>query len=88
MVAAVFPMNGFFNGCGHTKFTMANGLLATLIVRAPLAYILGIVLGTGLFGIGFAAPLASLFSIILGVWYFAANKWQKPKLEPTVSKGM
>lgn len=81
MVAAVFPMNGFFNGCGHTKFTMINGLLATLLVRAPLAYILGITLGTGLFGIGFAAPLASLFSIILGIWYYAANKWKKAKLD-------
>ena len=70
LVAAVFPLNGFFNGCGRTRFTMINGLLTTLAVRAPLAYLLGASLSAGLFGIGFAAPLASLFQILIGIWYF------------------
>ena len=71
LVAAVFPLNGFFNGCGRTRFTMINGLLATLAVRAPLAYLLG---ASGLFGIGFAAPLASLFQILIGLGYYISKK--------------
>jgi putative MATE family efflux protein len=71
MVAVVFPLNGFFNGCGRTRFTMLNGLLATIVVRAPLAFLFG---GIGLFAIGFAAPLASLFQILLGVGYYFGKK--------------
>ncbi|HAL74776.1 MAG TPA: MATE family efflux transporter [Clostridiales bacterium] len=71
LVAAVFPMNGFFNGCGRTRFTMINGLLATVAVRVPLAYLLG---ASGLFGIGFAAPLASLFQILIGLGYYIRKK--------------
>lgn len=75
MVSFVFCMDGFFNGCGHSKFSMINGLLSTLLIRVPLAYLLSKFFG--LSGVGAAAPLASVFSIILGVWYIRKNKWRK-----------
>jgi Na+-driven multidrug efflux pump len=76
LVAVVFPLNGFFNGCGRTKFTMANGLISTILGRGPAAYLLGITFSTGLFGIGFAAPFASLLQAALGIVYFISNKWK------------
>ena len=58
LVAFVFCMNGFFNGCGRTVFSMANGLFSTLMVRVPLAYFLSRYIPGSLSGIGLAAPLA------------------------------
>jgi Na+-driven multidrug efflux pump len=80
MVSFVFCMDGFFNGCGHSNFAMANGLLSTFLVRVPLAYILSKVAGQGLFGVGLAAPLASSLSIILGGWYILSNRWKKSRI--------
>lgn len=76
LIAAVFPLNGFFNGCGRTRFNMINGLLATLVVRAPMAYLLGIVWDTDLFGIGFAAPMASMLQLIIGLGFVVSRKWR------------
>jgi putative MATE family efflux protein len=78
MVSFVFCMDGFFNGCGHTNFSMANGLLSTLLVRVPLAFMLSKLFG--LYGVGFAAPIASVFSIMWGLWYIKTNRWRKVKI--------
>lgn len=77
MVSFIFCMNGFFNGCGKTTFSMANGLISTLLVRVPLAYIFSVSLSSSLFGVGLAAPLASLLSIILAVIYLQTGRWKK-----------
>lgn len=77
MVSFVFCMNGFFNGCGSTVFSMANGLLSTFLVRIPLVFLLANLLPSGLFGIGLAAPLASLLSILVGVWYLKSGRWKQ-----------
>lgn len=77
MVAFVFCMNGFFNGCGCTVFSMANGLLSTFFVRIPLVFLLGNLISPGLFGIALAAPLASFLSILLGFWYLKTNRWNR-----------
>jgi putative MATE family efflux protein len=76
LVAFVFCMNGFFNGCGRTGFSLFNGLLSTLFLRIPLAFILGGALATKLFGIGLAAPLASASSIIVGLIYLGTGRWK------------
>lgn len=80
MVAFVFCMNGFFNGCGHTSYTMANGLVATILVRVPLAFLLSRLIPESLFGIGLAAPSASFVSIVWGIFYLRSNKWRQAKL--------
>jgi putative MATE family efflux protein len=76
MVSFVFCMNGFFNGCGSTMFSMINGLLSTFLVRIPLVFLLGNLLTSSLFGIGLAAPLASLLSIIVGLCYLKSARWK------------
>jgi putative efflux protein, MATE family len=81
MVAFVFCINGFINGCGHTNFSMLNGILSTILVRVPLAYLLSRVLPSGLFGVGLAAPIATLFSILLGAWYIRTGKWKKSAIK-------
>lgn len=80
MVAFAFCMNGFFNGCGSTTFTMINGLSAALIVRVPLAFFLSRIIPDSLFGIGLAAPAASVFSIILGAIYLRTGRWKNQNI--------
>ena len=49
LVCFVFCMNGFFNGCGHTTFTMANNIFCAFAVRVPATWVLS--------GIGRREPL-------------------------------
>lgn len=78
-VAFYFCMNGFFNGCGSTGFTMINGILATFLARIPLAFFLTNFLPTewSLYGIGLAAPIATVLSIIMCLWYLKAGRWKR-----------
>jgi putative MATE family efflux protein len=77
LVAFVFCLNGFFNGCGKTGFSLLNGLLSTFLLRIPLALILGSVISPRLFGIGLAAPFASAASVVVGLVYFASGRWKR-----------
>ncbi|PWL62274.1 MAG: MATE family efflux transporter [Oscillospiraceae bacterium] len=81
LVAFVFCMNGFFNGCGRTVFSMANGLFSTLMVRVPLAYFLSRYIPGSLSGIGLAAPLASSTSLIFGLIYLKMGRWKQFQVE-------
>lgn len=81
LVSIKFNLNGFLNGCGSTTFTMINGIASSLLVRIPVAYILSIYLSKGLIGLGVAAPIASIISIIASTIYIRMGKWKKHKLE-------
>lgn len=70
LVCFVFCMNAFFSGGGHPLFPLVHSLLATFLVRVPLSYFLSRVQGTSLFTIGFAAPAATLLSLVLCQWYY------------------
>lgn len=80
LVCFVFCLNGFFNGCGHTRFSMVNNLMAAFLVRVPATWLLSRMPGADLFSIGFATPLSSLLSITIGIIYLRSGKWRKLKL--------
>lgn len=77
LVGFCFCLNGFFNGCGKTAFSMINGIAASLLVRVPFAYFLTRNAYTSLSGIGFSAPAATLVSVAVSFWYLkrAARTW-------------
>ena len=77
MVCFMFCLNGFFNGCGRTVFSMANNLSSTFLIRVPIAFLVSRVASESLFAIGFAAPLASLVSIIVAFVYLRTGRWQR-----------
>jgi len=77
IVPFVFCSNAFFNGCGHTAFSMANNLLASLLIRVPLAFIITGVFGSTLFNLGVAAPCASICSVIAALIYLKLGYWKK-----------
>ena len=77
LVCFVFCMNGFFNGCGRTAFTMANNIFSAFALRVPATWILSSIPGAGLFSVGFAAPIASLQGIAVSYWYLKSGRWKK-----------
>lgn len=75
VTAVLFSMIGYFNGHDRTVWVMAQGLMQTLLVRLPLAYYMSIQPDASLTKIGFAAPTATTFGIILNViFYLYYNK--------------
>ncbi|HLR21516.1 MAG TPA: MATE family efflux transporter [Tissierellaceae bacterium] len=76
LVAFKFNLNGFLNGCGCTKFAMINGIASSVLVRIPLAYLLAIYISKGMVGLGMAAPLASIISIIGSLIYIRKERWR------------
>lgn len=70
VTAVLFSMVGYFNGHDRTVWVMAQGLTQTLLVRLPLAYYMSIQPDASLMKIGFAAPTATIFGILLNVGYY------------------
>ena len=78
VTAVLFSMVGYFNGNNKTLWVMAQGLIQTLLVRLPLAYFMSIQPNASLTNIGFAAPVATIFGIVLNIGFFVwMNKARK-----------
>ena len=73
VTAILFSMIGYFNGHDQTVWVMIQGLVQTLLVRLPLAYLMSIQPNASLTKIGLAAPAATLFGIILNVIFYIWN---------------
>ncbi len=70
VTAVLFSMVGFFNGYKKTVWVMIQGLVQTLLVRLPLAYVMSIQPHASLTKIGLAAPVATCFGIVLNVIFY------------------
>jgi putative MATE family efflux protein len=75
VTAILFSMIGYFNGHDKTIWVMTQGLVQTLLVRLPLSYFMSIQPDTNLTKIGIAAPVATVFGIMLNVvFYICVNR--------------
>ncbi len=74
---AMFCLNGLFIGAGHTTFSLINNAMSAVLIRIPVAYILGTVMKLGLFGVGLAAPAASVISLAVCIIFFFSGHWKK-----------
>lgn len=79
VTAVLFSMVGYFNGHDKTVWVMAQGLIQTLLVRLPLAYYMSIQPDASLTKIGFAAPAATVFGIVLNVIFYLYCKKKEAK---------
>ena len=78
VTAILFSIIGYFHGHDKTVWVMVQGLVQTLLVRLPLAYYMSIQPDASLTKIGFAAPAATIFGIVLNViYYLYANRKQQ-----------
>ena len=70
VTAVLFSMVGYFNGNDKTLWVMTQGLIQTLLVRLPMAYIMSIQPNASLTKIGLAAPVSTAVGIMLNVGFY------------------
>ncbi len=70
LVSLVFAFNGYFCGASRAVIVSVHSILAAVLFRIPLSYLFSKMEDASLYEVGFAAPLASLFSILLCSGYF------------------
>ena len=81
MITAVFSLNGFFNGCGATTFTMLNNSFANLCIRTPL-----LLMATDVLAIGFSSPLTVYAQVTFALIYFYSGHWKKAIIKQKTSQ--
>ena len=74
VTAILFSMVGYFNGHEKSLWVMVQGIIQTLLVRLPLAYIMSVQPNASLTYIGLAAPVATCFGILLNITYYYKMK--------------
>ena len=67
--AILFSMVGYFNGNDKTLWVMVQGLVQTLLVRLPMAYIMSIQPNASLTMIGLSAPTSTVVGILLNIGF-------------------
>lgn len=78
VTGVLFSFIGYFNGHQKSFWVMLQGVLQTMIVRLPMAYIMSVQPHASLTMIGLASPCATAFGIVINVIYYM----HALKLEP------
>ncbi len=74
VTAVLFSMIGYFNGNNKTVWVMTQGLIQTLLIRLPFAYIMSIQPNASLTMIGLAAPVSTMVGVVMcAVYYWHMN---------------
>ena len=74
VTSVLFTFMGYFNGHAKTLFVMAQGLAQSFLVRLPISYVMSIQPDASLTAIGFAAPAATVFGIVICFIYYKRMK--------------
>lgn len=79
LTSIFFCMNGYFNGCGETRFVMAQSIIGAFCVRVPVSYLMSKIQPVSLFKIGLATPASSLLQVVLCIIYMYTVALPKEK---------
>lgn len=66
----LFSFMGYFNAHSKSVFVMGQGILQSLLVRLPVSYFMSVRENADLIGVGIAAPLATVFGIVMCLTYY------------------
>lgn len=77
-VSFLFCFIGYFNGSGHTKIVMLQGIMGAFFVRIPVSFYMSKLQDTSLFKIGLATPCSTLVQIVFCSAIFM-YLWKKEK---------
>lgn len=75
LVPFVFSFGGLVIASGHTVFSLILALLSSIVLRIPAAWLLSRVIG--LAGVGLGAPIATLGSGFIGLWFVLSGRWRE-----------
>ena len=70
LVSFIFSVNAYLTGTGKSLICFIHSIAATFLVRIPVTYFISKTVTDSLLPMGWAAPCASLFSIIFCCAYF------------------
>ena len=79
-MASMRATNGLMQGVSNAKLSLIIGVLDGIAVRIPLSYMLGIILGYGLWGFFLAYSLAAYTNALLGMGYYLSGRWKHRRL--------
>ena len=75
MTAFLFSMIGYFNGNNRTVWVMTQGMIQTLLIRLPFAYVMSVQPDASLTMIGLAAPVSTTVGVVMcAVYYWNMNR--------------
>lgn len=77
VTAVLFSMVGYFNGNNKTLWVMTQGLIQTLLIRLPMAYVMSIQPNASLTKIGLAAPVSTTVGIVLNIGFLYITEGQQ-----------
>ena len=77
LFAFAFPVLGYINGMGHTRYTLLVNIVSAVIVRLPLVYFFSAIPGATLYHIGMALPLASVVQVLMAYAYLLLAKGER-----------
>jgi putative MATE family efflux protein len=75
-----FVLSGALRGAGDTRATLVGGIIGTCALRAPIAYLAGVVLGLGFTGIWIAWIADWLARSALFALRFRSGRWEKVRV--------
>lgn len=79
-MASMRGTNGLMQGVGNARLSLTIGVIDGFLVRIPLCYVLGVVLGKGLYGFFLAYSVAAYTNAGLGMAYYWSGRWKTRKL--------
>lgn len=65
LASVLFPLVGYFDGCGKTIFVMIQGLVGAVLVRVPFVLTVSRIPGVSMFAIGLGTPCATSVQLLL-----------------------
>jgi multidrug resistance protein, MATE family len=80
-IAISFALGGGLQGAGDTRGTMWVIIIATWLIRLPLAYSLALILGFGATGVWWAMVVSMICQSFLMAGRFRAGKWKRLTVE-------
>ena len=75
MVPFVFSFGGLVIASGHTMFSLLLAALSSIILRIPAAWVFSSLIGIA--GVGLGAPIATLGSSFIGLWFVLSGRWRE-----------
>jgi putative MATE family efflux protein len=79
-LGAFFTLAGGMRGAGYTKVPMYINFVSLIIIRISLSYILGFVIGLGLFGIWLGMAVETIFRATVIYAVFLKGHWMHVKV--------
>jgi len=81
-LGAFFAALAIYRGSGHNVPTMILGVVRLWVLRIPLSYAFGFLLGLGADGVWWGMSLSNVLSGLIAIGFLLSRGWQRSVVEP------